>query len=502
MYVTPLTLLLVLLFLTASAYAAEPAAAPEQYGILTPKPPAEPRITGPAVFGVRPGSPFLFTVTATGEGPMTFNADGMPDYFVVDFKTGRIAGKVEKAGEYAVTVSAKNARGTAERTLKIIVGDRIALTPPLGWNSWNCWAGSVDEKKVRAAADAMVKSGLASHGWTYINIDDTWQGARKPPDYGLQPNEKFPDMKGLADYVHGLGLKLGIYSTPWKTSYANYAGGSADDTEGRVAKKEHTFGKVPMHEADARQWAAWGIDYLKYDWNPNDVPHVSAMAAALKASGRDIVYSLSNSAPFDHAKDWADLANCWRTTGDITDGWGSVSGIGFDQDRWRPFAGPGHWNDPDMLVVGRVGWGPKLHPTHLMPNEQYTHISLWCLLSAPLLLGCDLENLDDFTVGLLSNDEVLAVDQDPLGRQAGRAAKDGPAEVWAKDMADGSKAVGLFNRGPEPRVVTVKWSDLGLSGKQKVRDLWRQEDLGTFDEKFETRVLVHGVVLVKVAPQK
>ena len=230
----------------------------------------------------------------------------MPAGLAIDEKTGRIAGKVEKAGEYAVTLKAKNARGAAEKTLKIIVGDRIALAPPLGWNSWNCWAGSVDEKKVRAAADAMGKSGLAAHGWTYINIDDAWQGARKPPDFALQPNEKFPDMKGLADYVHGLGLKLGIYSTPWKTSYAGYAGGSADDAEGRVAKKQQAFGKVPFHEADARQWAAWGVDYLKYDWNPIDVPHVSAMADALKASGRDIVYSLSNSAPFDHAKDWAD----------------------------------------------------------------------------------------------------------------------------------------------------------------------------------------------------
>jgi alpha-galactosidase len=425
MALTSLILALVLAVFATSALAAEP---PEQYGILTPKPPAEARSNGPRV----------------GAG-------------------------------------------------------RLAQTPPMGWNSWNCWAGSVDDKKVRAAAAAMVTSGLAAHGWTYINIDDAWQGERKPPDFALQPNAKFLDMKGLADYVHGLGLRLGIYSTPWKTSYAGFAGGSADDAEGRAAKKEHAFGKVSFAEADARQWAAWGIDYLKYDWSPIDVDHTRAMAQALKASGRDIVYSLSNSAPFDHAKDWAELANCWRTTGDIVDTWDSVSGIGFSQDRWRPFGGPGHWNDPDMLVVGRVGWGPNLHPTRLTPNEQYTHISLWCLLSAPLLLGCDLEKLDEFTLNLLTNDEVLAVDQDPLGRQAGRVSKDGQAEVWAKDMADGSKAVGLFNCGSEPRVVTVTWSDLGLTGKQKVRDLWRQQDLGTFDEKFQVKVLVHGVVLVRIA---
>jgi alpha-galactosidase len=490
---------LVLLF-AAIATAAEP---PEQYGILTPKPPAEPRITGPMVFGVRPGSPFLFTVTATGEGPITFAAKNLPKGLALDEKTGRITGTLDKEYPYTPTIVAKNARGEASRELWIVAGDRIALTPPMGWNSWNCWAGAVDQKKVQAAADAMAKSGLASHGWTYINIDDAWQGFRPALDYALRPNEKFPDMKGLADHVHGLGLKLGIYSTPWKTSYAGFAGGSADDAEGRAVKKPQTFGAVPFHQADARQWAAWGIDYLKYDWNPIDVPHVTAMADALKASGRDIVFSLSNSAPFKQAEDWAKLANCWRTTGDITDTWDSMSGIGFDQDRWRLYAGPGHWNDPDMLVVGRVGWGPKLHPTRLTANEQYTHISLWCLLSAPLLLGCDLENLDEFTLNLLTNDEVLAVDQDANGRQAGRVAKDGQAEVWAKDMADGSKAVGLFNRSNEPLTVTVKWADhLSVSGKQKVRDLWRQQDLGTFEKQFETKVLAHGVVLVKVTSQK
>jgi alpha-galactosidase len=493
---------LALLVLAVGAYGAEAPAATEQYGILTPPPPAEPRITGPRLFGVRPGHPFLFTVTATGEGPITLAAKGLPQGLAIDEKTGCITGAVKKQGEYAVTLSATSAKGATERPLRIVVGRQIALTPPMGWNSWNCWAGSVDEKKVRAAAQAMVSSGLASHGWTYINIDDAWQGARPAPDFALQPNEKFPDMKGLADYVHGLGLRIGLYSTPWKTSYANYAGGSADDDAGRVAKKEHAFGAVPLAGADARQWAAWGVDYLKYDWNPIDIDHTHSMAEALWACGRDIVFSLSNSAPFDQAKSWGAMANCWRTTGDITDTWESVAGIGFDQDRWRPFAGPGHWNDPDMLVVGRVGWGPKLHPTQLTPNEQLAHISLWCLLSAPLLLGCDLAELDDFTRALLTNDEVLDVDQDPLGRPAGRAAKDGDAEVWAKDLADGSKAVGLFNRGAEPRVVTVKWSDLGISGKQQVRDLWQQKDLGAFDEKFETRVLVHGCVLVKIAAAK
>ena len=193
----------------------------------------------------------------------------------------------------------------------------------------------------------------------------------------------------------------------------------------------------------------------------------------------------------------------WRTTGDINDGWSCMSGIGFNQYGYERFAGPGHWNDPDMLVVGKVGWGPQLHPTNLTPNEQYTHISLWCLLSAPLLIGCDMTDMDDFTYGLLSNDEVLAVDQDSLGKQAARVfySEDG-LEVWAKDLEDGTKAVGLFNRGEMPATVAAKWAQLGLKGKQQVRDLWRQKDLGTFDDEFSAEIPRHGVMLVKVGEAK
>jgi alpha-galactosidase len=205
------------------------------------------------------------------------------------------------------------------------------------------------------------------------------------------------------------------------------------------------MGKYSFAENDARQWAAWGIDYLKYDWIPNDVPHVEEMSLALKATGRDIVYSLSNSADFGQAADWARLSHCWRTTGDIRDTWESMSGIGFAQGRWAPYAGSGHWNDPDMLVVGKVGWGPQLHPANLTPDEQYTHISLWCLLAAPLLIGCDLADMDALTLSLLTNDEVLEVDQDPLGKQATCVAREGREQVWAKAMEDGSRAVGLFN---------------------------------------------------------
>jgi alpha-galactosidase len=481
--------------------------------ILTPPAPTTPRINGARVFGVRPGSPFLFTIPATGQRPMEFSAVNLPAGLTLDPATGRITGVLPQAGNFTVTLQAKNSLGQDERPLRIVVGDQIALTPAMGWNSWNCFADKVDQDKVLRAAQAMVSSGLAEHGWTYINIDDTWQGNRTGPDHALQSDpKKFPDMAALVAQIHQLGLKAGIYSTPWITSYALHAGGSADNPQGVWAKptipargnlggftRPWTMGNYSFAAADARQWAAWGMDYLKYDWYPIQTPQVQEMSDALRASGRDIIFSLSNSAPFAGAADWARLANSWRTTGDIRDTWRSVSGIGFAQDKWAPSAGPGHWNDPDMLVVGVVGWGRNLHPSHLTPDEQYTHISLWCLLSAPLLLGCDLDKLDAFTLGLLTNDEVLAVDQDSLGHEATRVGGTDTTDVYAKPLADGSWAVGLFNRGPDAATVTVPWSELGQNAPQQVRDLWRQQDLGAFPNEYSTTVARHGVVLVRVS---
>jgi alpha-galactosidase len=464
--------------------------------VLTPKPPAKPRINGARVFGVSPEVSFLFTIAASGDRPMTFSAKGLPDGLTLDPFTGIISGCLTAKGEHRVMLCAKNALGQAERELKIVAGDTIALTPPMGWNSWNCWAGSIDDQKVRMAADAMVSSGLINHGWTYINIDDCWEGKRNAGGE-IQTNAKFPDMTALCDYVHSKGLKIGIYSSPGPKTCAGFEG------------------SLNHEEQDAKTYAKWGIDYLKYDWCSygNVAPGGTTaelgrpykkMRYALNKCKRDIVYSLCQYG-MGNVWEWGELVggNCWRTTGDITDTWDSMSEIGFGQAGHEKYSGPGRWNDPDMLVVGLVGWSANLHPTNLTPNEQYTHISLWCLLCSPLLIGCDLARLDDFTLNLLTNDEVLEVSQDPLGKQAGRIAKDGDLEVWAKDMWDGSKAVGLFNRDDEnTRSVSAKWSDLKLKGKQTVRDLWRQKDLGTFDEKFETQVPYHGVVLVRISPAK
>jgi len=478
--------------------------------IRTPKASLLPRINGPSIFGVRPGSFFLYHIPATGERPMQFSARGLPTGLQLDTRSGEITGWLPKRGQYRVTLHVKNARGRSKKPFRIVVGETIVLTPPMGWNSWNCWGSKVDAEKVLKSARGMLVSGLINHGWTYINIDDAWQGKRGGPFNAIQGNEKFPDMKGLCDTVHGMGLKIGIYSTPWVTTYAGYVGGSAENPEGawspptipkrgNVNKKILPWAIGTHHFAtnDAKQWSSWGMDYLKYDWNPNEPPETGEMYGALRASGRDVVFSLSNNAPLTNAPVLSKIANCWRTTGDIRDNWDSMSKKGFGQDKWEPYAAPGHWNDPDMLVVGRVGWGNP-HPTGLTPDEQYTHITLWCLLSSPLLLGCDLDKLDDFTLGLLTNDEVLAVNQDALGEQALCIARIGDRRVYAKDLEDGSKAVGLFNLGAEPATVTVKWSDLKLSRKRAVRDLWRQKNLGRFSGEFSLTVAPHGAELVKI----
>ena len=239
------------------------------------------------------------------------------------------------------------------------------------------------------------------------------------------------------------------------------------------------FGVYPHHDADAKQFADWGFDYLKYDWNPLDVPHTRAMYEALRTTGRDVVLSLSNTGLLKEASLFAPLCQAQRTTGDIVDTWDSMSQIGFDQDGWGPFARPGYWNDPDMLVVGHVGWGAKTHPTRLLPSEQYSHISLWALLSAPLLIGCDLDKLDAFTLNLLTNDEVLAINQDPLGQQARRLFTDGLVQVWAKKLEDATTAFGVFNLAEGETTYQLDLTKLttSLAGKTKVRDAWRQTDI-------------------------
>ena len=493
----------------------------EKY-ILTPPPAKEPRINSPAVFGATPGNPFLYTIAASGERPVQFSANDLPAGLSLDTKTGVITGKVAKRGNYEAVIKAKNAYGDVSKLLKIKIGDTIALTPPMGWNGWNSWGGKLDREKVLASADAMVGKGLNNHGWSYVNVDDTWQGLRGGKLNSLQSNEKFPDMKGMVDHIHALGLKAGIYSTPYIWSYAGYVGGSSQFEKGgekyEPIKKNRIaptpIGPYRFETNDARQFAEWGFDFIKYDWRI-DLPSTELMSKALKESGRDIVFSISNTAPFEKAPDWASLTNAWRTGADIKDSWHSLYSLAFTIDKWGPFAGPGHWNDPDMLILGDVSMGPsELHPTRLTPDEQYSHVSLFSLLAAPLLIGCPVEQMDDFTLSLLTNDEVIEVDQDPLGKPARLVADENGVQVWVRPLADGSLAAGFFNTddygktppsyfqwSDEPsKTFTFDLSGYGLKGKYKIRDLWRQRDLGVFEGSFKTDIRHHGVVMVRLMP--
>lgn len=471
-----------------------------------------PRINGAKITGASPNRPFQFKVPVTGKRPMKITAKGLPDGLIINEETGLINGKVAKEGTFPCILTAKNELGEIKRELKIVIGKhKLALTPPMGWNSWNNWACAVDQEKVKAAADAMISKGLIEHGWTYINIDDCWEANERTASGEIKSNEKFPDMKALGDYLHQKGLKLGIYSSPGPNTCAGYLG---------------TY----QHELqDAKTWATWGVDYLKYDWcGYSKVVEDTTLAAykkpyiimreALDKIDRDIVYSLCQYGMKNVASWGAEVGgNLWRTTGDISDSWNSLYTIGFAQDKNSQYAKPGNWNDPDMLILGYVGWGANLSPTRLSPDEQYSHITLWSLLSAPLLLGCDMERLDDFTLNLITNDELIAVNQDVLGIQAVPVVRKDGYEIWAKDLEDGAKAVGIFNIGSishnpveminwgdenKSKKITLILSDLGLNGEYIFRDLWRQKNLGQSSNIMEFDVPTHGAVLVKISKVK
>lgn len=489
----------------------------ERY-ILTPKPSNAPKINAAKVFGATPNNPFLFTTAATGERPLIFSADNLPEGLTMDANTGIITGRVSQSGTYTAILKARNHVGEASQQLKIKIGDTIALTPPIGWNGWNSWARNIDEEKVIASANAMVSKGLSQHGWTYINIDDAWQGQRGGRFNAIQPNEKFPRFQEMINYIHSLGLKVGVYSTPWISSYAGYPGASSNQANGffpdsvRDNKRAYRYiGKYRFEEQDAKQMAAWGIDYLKYDWRL-EVPSAERMSDALKQSGRDILYSISNSAPFAQVQDWARLTNSYRTGPDIRDSWNSLYTSAFTLDKWSPYGGPGHWNDPDMMILGDVTTGSELHASRLTPDEQYSHVSLFSLLSAPMLIGCPIEKLDDFTLNLLTNDEVIAINQDPLGKPARLISEEDGVQVWLKSLEDGSYAIGLFNVadfgktpqsyfrwGDEPsKAFTLDLKRTGLPHRYTFRDVWRQKVLGEYKGEFKTTIPHHGVVMLKL----
>lgn len=366
----------------------------------------------------------------------------------------------------------------------------LAATPPMGWNSWNHFAASVNDADVRAAADAMVASGMRDAGYIYVNIDDTWEGQRDARG-NIQSNSKFPDMKALADYVHSKGLKLGIYSSPGPKTCAGY---------------EASYGH---EQQDADTYAKWGIDYLKYDLcSYEDIMKKEAgnnrqkqwammqqaytkMHQALLNTHRPMVFSLCQYG-VDAVWSWGPAVggNLWRTTGDISDNYARMTAIGFSQAGLGKYAAPGHWNDPDMLEVGNG---------HMTPDEYRTHMSLWAMLAAPLLAGNDLSKMDATTKSILMNKDVIAVDQDSLGKQGDRVSAIGPFEVWMKPLANGDRAVALFNRQGYPYPIKTVFKNLGMPDSVRAHNLWTHQDLGTLHGSYTAVVPEHGVVMLRLS---
>jgi len=484
--------------------------------ILTPVESEQPKINFPKVVGATQSKPFIFPIPVTGKKPLMVTVDNLPAGLTLDSGTGIISGtSPAQKGSFILNVTVKNSLGEAKDKIELKVGDLLALTPPMGWNSWNAGGMTVDQVKIRAAADVIADK-LRGHGWAFVNIDDGWQADKRTDEGLLLTNKKFSDIKGMGDYIHSKGLRFGIYSSP------------GPQTCGQA------LGSYQHELQDAATWAKWGVDYLKYDWcsyrnisDGNSLVELQKpykiMQEAIAKTNRDIVYSLCQYGMGDVWKWGPEVnGNLWRTTMDIQDNWKSILNTGFTQTNNADFAGPGHWNDPDMLVIGTVGWSKDTKPTKLSPDEQYSHVSLWSLLSSPLLIGCEMDKLDNFTLGLVTNDEVIGVNQDVLGRQAKLIKKGDDFQIWAKDLSDGSKAVGLFYTGDSEisandpvkminwgekkaesaKLISVDFNLVGLTGKQEVRNLWSQKNLGTFDGRFETEVNFHGVGLVKLSVVK
>ena len=349
----------------------------------------------------------------------------------------------------------------------------------MGWNSWNHFHCSINQTVIQETADAFISSGLNKFGYVYVNLDDCWAKSRDSKGV-IQPDpQTFPDIQGMIDHVHSKGLKFGLYSDAGNKTCL-----------GRP-------GSLGYEDIDADTYAMWKVDYLKYDdcYNEGIGPEVryKKMRDALNATGRPIFYSMCDG-DYDMPAEWAtNVGNSWRTTPDIADNWDTMIARADSNNKWYKYAAPGGWNDPDMLEVGNGG---------MNTTEYETHFSLWCLIKAPLLIGCDVRNMSNDTFRILTNPEVIAINQDPLGIQGNKVKSDGTRDVWASPLSDGSFAVLLLNRGNTTTNITANWNDFGLDLSQEasVRDLWAHKDLGTVKGNVTTSVVKHGVAMFRITP--
>jgi alpha-galactosidase len=470
------------------------------------------------VYGARPQRPFLYRIPCTGERPIRFTVSGLPQGIRLDGAAGILSGTTPiRKGAYPLKIEARNRHGRSRAELRLVVGDTLSLTPQMGWNSWYTHYAHVTDKTMRQAADALIASGMADFGYEFVAIDDCWarradaadprhRGAARDPNGAILPNADFPDMKALTAYIHSKGLKAGIYSSPGPLTCAQYTGSWQHE------------------EQDARTFAEWGYDLLKYDLcSYRRTPGVSSleehqrpyrlMGGLLAKGPRDVVLNLCQYGLADVQKWGGEVGGqSWRTTGDLglakdTELPGFYS-IGFKNAQHWEYAGPGKWNDPDYILIGVVGdaraWDKGKGPAKvkLTAHEQYSYMSMWALMASPLFFAGDMARLDEFTLNVLCNPEVIGVNQDAAGKQARIVRQTAEEFVLAKPLEDGSVAVGLFNLTRQPRTMAANWKDIGARDLNWVRDLWRQQNVGHASAEFQTSVAPHGVALLRVSTKE
>jgi alpha-galactosidase len=481
----------------------------EERYILTPAPSPVPRVNGAKVTGASPNKPFLYTIATSGERPMSFSAEGLPEGLTLDQDKGIITGSCAQTGRYLVFVTATNSRGECHDIIEIVIGEGLALTPHMGWNSWYIYQLGITQEIMEKSAQAMYDKGLVNFGYSYVNIDDGWEikadsddpvigGAMRHPDGTIRTNKNFPDMKGMTDYIHRLGLKAGLYSSPGKTTCGGHSGSLG-------------------HEAqDIQSYVDWGFDFLKYDWcsygnevSSDDSDNLKKpyllISQLIKAAKRDVVLNMCQYGMGEVWK-WGKSVggNSWRTTGDL--GWDTQSlsanmfSIGFFQEQIRDYSGPDGWNDPDYLLFGNIwDWkNQKVVLSPYSPSEHYTCMTLWCMMSAPLIFSGEIISLDDFTQNILCNAEVIDINQDKLGKPGYNILNKDLVEIWKKELSDESTAIAIFNRRPTKSTISVDWNALGYNEKYQIRDLWRQTDLGKTADVTSFDIPRHGCVMLKM----
>ena len=460
-----------------------------------------PVINGPDIYGASPGKDFLYAIPTVGERPIRYSAEGLPAGLSLNATTGQITGRAVAAGTRSVRLQASNQHGQAEKAFTIVIGENaIALTPPMGWNSWNCFRNAIDTAKITRIADGMVSSGLAARGYSYVNLDSGWQSnQRGGPFHSILPHAGFPDMAALCAQIHQRGLKMGIYSgpyvKPWGTEGCGTTSGRIDSRFPRYDVPGKYIG-LNKHEAeDAAQWADWGVDYVKYDWAHTDMELAARLSHPLRKAARDMVFSVTTRVQLGDAREVIRLCHLWRSNDDTSPTWESVVKNGFGNEPWNPYIGPGHWFDLDMTALL-----PRDGKT-LSENERIACYSCWALRPSPLLIDCIPDEMDAFTQSLLCNEEVIAVNQDRLGLPSMAVIKKDGWEIQLKPLADGGYAVGVFNLSEQDGVSPeLEFALFGIDGEVAIRDLWAKRNGEGRRAKLAVAVAAHGAKLFKAIP--